>query len=70
MITKYIFGHPFETEAVIEAVETKTGCPTVGTFDFTDGFCFTCPLEKGDRVYGLGGANRGINKRGYVYESN
>ena len=69
MISKYIFGHPFDTEAVVEAVEIKSGCPETGTFDFSDGFCFTCPLEKEDRVYGLGGANRGINKRGYVYES-
>ena len=33
------------------------------------GFCFACPLAEGDRVYGLGEANRGINKRGFVYVS-
>lgn len=27
------------------------------------------PLAEGDRVYGLGEANRGINKRGFVYVS-
>ena len=40
---------------------------TVKTSEF--GFCFACPLAEGDRVYGLGEANRGINKRGFVYVS-
>lgn len=70
MIQKYVFGHPFETEAVVEKVSPCGGSPAYGEITLNDGFRFTYKMEADDIVYGLGEANRGINKRGYLYISN
>lgn len=70
MIQKYVFGHPFETEAVTEEVSPCGGSPAYGEITLNDGFRFTYKMEADDIVYGLGEANRGINKRGYLYISN
>lgn len=69
MIKKYVYGTPIETEAVVEQVETTdeplqflsqgTGTPPV----------FIYFMNEKDIVYGLGEASRGINKRGFIYES-
>ncbi len=69
MIQKYVFGTPFETEAVVAQVEGAFGSPAFGEVSLSRGFCFTYKLEDRDVVYGLGEANRGINKRGYCYVS-
>lgn len=79
MIKKYIFGKPFDTEAVVTPVPTADGLPTYGNITCTDqvktnesrpAFCFTYQMNSADIVYGLGEANRGINKRGFLYTSN
>lgn len=70
MIHKYVYGKPFETEAVTVQIEAASGAPAYGTVSLEDGFSFTCRLAEEDVVYGLGEANRGINKRGYCYISN
>ncbi len=70
MIQKYLYGTPFDTESVVAHIPASQGEPPVGTVKTSEtGFCFACPLAEGDRVYGLGEANRGINKRGFVYVS-
>ena len=70
MVTRYVFGRPFETEAVIAPVETKEGFPEILHRENNDGlYIFSCPLDKNDIVYGLGEAPGGINKRGHLYES-
>ena len=69
MIQKYVFGTPFETDAVVKDVETVSGRPDCGTISLKDGFSFTCRLGEKDVVYGLGEAGRGINKRGWCYVS-
>lgn len=70
MIQKYLYGAPFDTESVVAPIPASQGEPPVGTVKTSEsGFCFACPLAEGDRVYGLGEANRGINKRGFVYVS-
>ena len=70
MIQKYLYGVPFDTESVVAPIPASQGEPPVGTVKTSEsGFCFACPLAEGDRVYGLGEANRGINKRGFVYVS-
>ena len=70
MIQKYLYGVPFDTESVVAPIPASQGDPPVGTVKTSEsGFCFACPLAEGDRVYGLGEANRGINKRGFVYVS-
>lgn len=69
MIAKYRFGKPIETEAAAERIEEKKGKLPVGNVETGTGFCFSYSLEEEDIIYGLGEANRGINKRGYQYIS-
>lgn len=70
MIRKYIYGTPFDTEAVISSLPEESGTPAYGAIRTQDGFSFTYIMDRDDIVYGLGEANRGINKRGYCYVSN
>lgn len=82
MITKYCFGTPFETEAVAMKLNSTTVTSSDLTKeDSKDVFSFPISIKsdhnffleydmaKDDIVYGLGEANRGINKRGYQYIS-
>lgn len=71
MVRKYIFGTPFETDAVTAPIEAAAGLPggECGTISVEEGFCLTYKMSDEDVVYGLGEANRGINKRGYRYVS-
>ena len=70
MIRKYIYGVPYDTEAVVTSLPEESGAPAYGKILTQDGFSFTYIMDKDDIVYGLGEANRGINKRGYCYVSN
>ena len=70
MIKKYTYGKPFQTESVVVDIAAEKGQPDHGNIDLTAGFSYTFGLEDSDIVYGLGEANRGINKRGYKYISN
>ncbi len=70
MIKKYVFGNPFETEAVVEKIKTERGLPEYGDISAEKGFSLSYIMEETDIIYGLGEANRGINKRGYRYISN
>ena len=74
MIKKYTFGNPFPTESVVTFIEPSDGMPAYGTISLSDetanGFSFSYELDSDDIVYGLGEANRGINKRGFLYTSN
>ena len=75
MIRKFIYGTPFNTEAVTTEIPCSDGVPTYGTVstsgspDSGEGFSFTYTMDKDDIVYGLGETNRGINKRGWRYTS-
>lgn len=82
MITKYCFGTPFETEAVTMKLNSTTVTSSDLTKkDSIDMFYYPLSIKMGqnftleydmtkdDIVYGLGEANRGINKRGYQYIS-
>lgn len=69
MIRKYTYGTPFNTEAVVTDIPSEHGAPAYGTVSARQGFSFTYVMEKDDIVYGLGEANRGINKRGWCYIS-
>lgn len=69
MIQKYVYGKPFSTEAVVTEVAAVEGTPAYGRIETEQGFCFTYIMEETDIVYGLGEANRGLNKRGYCYIS-
>ena len=71
MIKKYIYGQPIETNAVVMDIEAeKDSIQALNEIQTDDGkLFFTYFMENDDIVYGLGEANRGINKRGYIYES-
>ena len=79
MILKYCYGNPLETEAVIEKFRLTESVPAgdgvlpesgLDCLKMKEGGCgFTCRLSENDIVYGLGQQIRGINKRGWVYES-
>ena len=66
---RYEYGNPFDTEAIVEKVDATKGNPEYGTISQKEGFAFTYIMDDDDIVYGLGEANRGINKRGYCYIS-
>ncbi len=66
---RYEYGNPFDTEAIVEKVDATKGNPKYGTISQKEGFAFTYIMDEDDIVYGLGEANRGINKRGYCYIS-
>ena len=70
MIKKYVLGEPVETDAVTIPVEGAQGMMDFGKTEIGDGFSFTYTMDDTDVIYGLGEANRGINKRGYIYTSN
>ena len=70
MIKKYTYGIPFPTEAIITAFDSEEGTPEFGRINCEKGFSFQYDMDDEDIVYGLGEANRGINKRGYIYISN
>ena len=70
MIKKYTFGTPFLTESVVIPAEPARGLPEYGEINLEDGFTFSFHMDPEDIVYGLGEANRGINKRGFIYTSN
>lgn len=70
MITKYVYGTPIETDAVIKEIEKTDNPPqflTAVKKDDTVSFSYT--MDESDIVYGLGETVRGINKRGWIYES-
>ena len=78
MNTRYVFGNPIETEAVLTKIEPSffvdgeflTLVPDHSVIDEADkGYLFTLTLEDKDIVYGLGESVRGINKRGHKYVS-
>lgn len=72
MVKKYVYGNPFETEAVVTDISPETDAPAYGTVSVNDdgSFSYTYKLVAKDRVYGLGENVRGINKRGFEYISN
>lgn len=70
MILKYTFGTPFDTQAVVKTFPASCGTPKHGEISLEKGFRFSLHMDSRDIVYGLGEANRGINKRGYRYVSN
>lgn len=66
-ITKYTYGKPFFTDAVVEEIAAGEGAPSYVT-ELENGF--TYQMAASDVVYGLGENVRGINKRGWRYVSN
>lgn len=68
MITRYRFGEPFPTGAVVQDMPaTETPVKYFRTDEIAHTFCYA--LAPQDIVYGLGEQVRGINKRGWHYET-
>lgn len=67
MISRYVYGTPIETEAVLHKPEAEKG--EVKGLQ-REGSSLFCSLSDEDIVYGLGENVRGINKRGWIYQSN
>ncbi len=67
-IKKYICGSPFETNAVAENIAVSDKLPCYINISENDRV-ITYAMGKEDKVYGLGEAVRGINKRGWIYET-
>lgn len=70
MIKKYTLGNPIQTEAFVKSFDSNS----IDSFPFAHKteagkFSFEFDMTDTDIVYGLGEAPRGINKRGWVYES-
>ena len=69
MIKKFTLGNPIKTEAVVESVAPRPLSDFPFMITTGDKTVITFTLEPSDAVYGLGEAVRGINKRGWIYES-
>ena len=77
MIQKFRFGTPIETEATAAALpaisvncaQDAAALAAYVNLNLKKGFTLSRTLADDDAVYGLGEANRGINKRGYRYVS-
>lgn len=67
MITKYRLGKPIPTEAILKELPIETALPEF--LQEKGDVLYRCELEKDAVVYGLGEQIRGINKRGWKYES-
>lgn len=69
MVSRFTFGIPFKTEAVVKNFPLSNSIPECIEFG-KDKKSFTAALGNDDIIYGLGESVRGINKRGYKYISN
>lgn len=80
MIRKFIFGNPIETEALVDSQSIQgmsvenpgQGIPHFAARLAGEESSWELALDMGERdiIYGLGENIRGINKRGWIYESN
>ena len=68
MIRRFSYGMVFETDAVLEKPEAQTSALPFFTVD-PEERSLTCQMDRDAVVYGLGENVRGINKRGWIYES-
>lgn len=67
-LKKYVFGKPFNTHAAEMNIAVSTDqLPYVSLG--ADSRSIEYKMGKNDKVYGLGEAVRGINKRGWIYEA-
>ena len=67
-IKKYTVGKPFPTNAVVGKISECTSLPSYINIS-GENRVLSYEMGKLDKVYGLGEAVRGINKRGWIYES-
>lgn len=68
MIRRYVYGKVIETEAVLKKPEAEKGSLPYFSVNAAE-MSLSFRMEPETRVYGLGENVRGINKRGWIYES-
>ena len=66
MTYRYVFGKPYDTEAILEKPEASN--ENVRHFE-KNGNSFSYEMDEKDIVWGLGENVRGMNKRGHSYTS-
>lgn len=66
MIKRFVFGKPFDTEAIINKPKQEEG--NIPYFE-KNGNTFSYEMDDKDIVWGLGENVRGMNKRGHKYTS-
>lgn len=69
MVKRFDFGNPFFTGAVVKDIALCSDKLPFFEVSLENGISFVYKMQESDVVYGLGEANRGINKRGHIYES-
>lgn len=70
MVSYYRYGAPIDTNAVIQDLPVCGGAPPfLEENRFGDTLTFSFKMADEDKVYGLGQAVRGIDKRGWRYDS-
>lgn len=70
MIRKYVYGNPFQTDAVVKDVTADGGkIPYFAEKEKEGKLLFSYTMQEEEKVYGLGENVRGINKRGWEYRS-
>lgn len=67
-VKKYVFGTPFDTQAVVIRLENSSD--KIEHLKMSgDNRTFSYTMKPKDKVYGMGEAVRGINKRGWIYDT-
>lgn len=69
MISKFSFGKPFNTNAVVKDIPSSSDFPAYLTLG-NGNLSISASLAADEIIYGLGETVRGINKRGHRYVSN
>lgn len=70
MVKKYVYGNPIETSAVVSKIDVcEDAIQYLNEISSNGKIMFTYTMNHSDIVYGLGEANRGLNKRGGIYRS-
>ncbi len=69
MVKKFRIGNPFDTQAVVENIEISDIRDFPLELSVDEKAVVKFNIGEGDMIFGLGEAVRGINKRGWVYES-
>ena len=70
MISRYDYGSPIDTGAVVrQLAPSSDALPYFAVGREGSAVSFSLTLTKDDIIFGLGETNRGINKRGYLYQS-
>lgn len=71
MIKKYIYGNPITTNAVAatDIITSDEELQYFNEIEMGGDIILSYTMNNDDIVYGLGEANRGINKRGGIYSS-